>query len=114
MASQYLYFWIDDRGRILELRVTRRGNAGDARSSGRYGRSMTRDLSASYLRLEDLPPTYADPVRQHVRRTGEQQGVVEISAGEPGSVSDDGPVSGSEDDDSGQGVESVRDEGGFR
>lgn len=42
---------------------------------------MTRDLSASYLRLEDLPPTYADPVREHVRATGEQQGVVEVSGG---------------------------------
>lgn len=81
MASQYLYFWIDDRGQVLELRVTRRGEGGDSRPSGRYGRSMTRDLSGSYLRLEDLPPTYADPVREHVRRTGEQQGIVEIAAG---------------------------------
>lgn len=114
MASQYLYFCIDDRGRILELRVTRRGDAGDARSSGRYGRSMTRDLSASYLRLEDLPPTYADPVRQHVRRTGEQQGVVEISAGETGPESADGLESGSEEVEPGRRVESVRDEGRLR
>ena len=87
MASQYIYFWIDDRGRILEFRVTRRGDAA-ARSSGRYGRSMTRDLSASYLRLEDLPPTYAEPVREHVRATGEQQGVVEISGGAAAPESD--------------------------
>ena len=94
MAPQYIYFWIDDRGRILEFRVTRRGEGG-ARSSGRYGRSMTRDLSASYLRLEDLPPTYADPVREHVRATGEQQGVVEISGGPavPGNDADVDPES---------------------
>ena len=72
--------------------------AGDAaaRSSGRYGRSMTRDLSNSYLRLEDLPPTYADPVTEHVRRTGEQQGVAEISGGEPDSAGRDDLSSGSE------------------
>lgn len=90
MPSKYLYFWIDDRGRILELRVTRRGEEGDTRPSGRHGRSMTRDLSGSYLRLEDLPPTYADPVRQHVRRTGEQQGIVEITAADTGAEDEAG------------------------
>ncbi len=85
MSSQYLYFCIDDRGRILELRVTRRGEPDDRSPSGRYGRSMTRDLSGSYLRLEDLPPTYAQPVREHIRATGEQQGIVAIaSADGPG------------------------------
>lgn len=78
MSSQYLYFWIDDRGRIVELRVTRRGEDTDGSSGGRYGRSMTRDLSGSYLRLDDLPSAYADPVREHVRRTGESQGIVKV------------------------------------
>lgn len=96
MASRYLYFWIDDRGQILELRVTRRGEVGVERASGRYGRSMTRDLSNSYLRLEDLPSTYADPVTEHVRRTGEQQGVAEISGAEPDSAGRDDLSSGSE------------------
>lgn len=86
MSSQYLYFWIDDRGRIIELRVTRRGEDGDGDAGRRLGRSMTRDLSGSYLRLDDLPSTYADPVRKHVRRTGEQQGIVEIAADDTTSV----------------------------
>lgn len=34
MSSQYLYFWIDDRGRIVELRVTRRGEDGDGEAGG--------------------------------------------------------------------------------
>lgn len=100
MAPQYLYFWIDERGRIVELRVTRRGEAGGA-PSNRYGRSMTRDLSGSYLRLDDLPETYAEPVREHMRRTGEQQGIVEIAdAGEEsggGDAPPDGADGGSTD-----------------
>lgn len=84
MASRYLYFWIDDGGRIVELRVTRRAERAERSPSNRFGRSMTRDLSGSYLRLDDLPSTYADPVREHIRRTGERQGIVEIDAeGEP-------------------------------
>lgn len=80
MPKQFLYFWIDDRGRIAELRVTRRGEGTEEPPPGRYGRGMTRDLSGSYLRLDDLPSAYADPVRDHIRRTGEQQGIVEIQA----------------------------------
>lgn len=82
MSSQYLYFWIDDRGRIVELRVTRRGEDDDGDAGGRFGRSMTRDLSGNYLRLDDLPSAYADPVREHVRRTGDHQGIVEVESGD--------------------------------
>lgn len=104
MSSQYLYFCIDDRGRVLELRVTRRGDTGSRSPSGRYGRSMTRDLSASYLRLEDLPPTYAEPVREHIRATGEQQGIVAV---EPGAADRPGGRAGPDSGEAGPKADSA-------
>lgn len=76
--SRYLYFSIDERGRIVELRVTRGREDRERRPALRYGRSMSRDLSGSHLWIEDLPPSYAEPVKEHVGRTGEREGIVEI------------------------------------
>lgn len=78
MPSRYLYFWVDDRDRIVELRVTRSVDPDDGRAGVRYGRGMTRDLSDEFLRLEDLPSSYAEPVREHLRRTGDRQGIVPV------------------------------------
>lgn len=78
MPSRYLYFRIDDRDRIVELRVTRRSEADGEPPGVRYGRSMTRDLSGEFLRLDDLPASYEQPIREHVGRTGERQGVVAV------------------------------------
>lgn len=80
MTAQFFYFRIDERERIVELRVTRRGERDDSRPSSRFGRSMTRDLSGDYLRLDDLPPTYAEPLREHIRRTGDREGIVEVGS----------------------------------
>lgn len=76
--SRYLFFSLDERGRIRELRVTRRRPGDDRRPAFSYGRPMSEDLSAAHLRVDDLPPVYAEPMRERVRRTGDRQGVVEI------------------------------------
>lgn len=80
MPTRYLYYRIDERDRIVELRVTRRREADGDRAGVRYGRGMTRDLSREFVRLDDLPPSYAEPVRERLDRTGDREGIVAVSS----------------------------------
>lgn len=55
---------------------------------------MTRDLSAEFLELDDLPATYGDPVREHLRRTGDREGIVSVDEEPDTAATEEGPAPG--------------------